>query len=147
MILNILSKELLKIVSGIGRRVEVSIFGNNYWYINNWYNYNYNINNYRSIKMEAVILIEIVFSLETYFNFKNHKGAFLIPFFIFMVLVGIPIMYLELAVGQFTSRGPILSWVMVPLFKGINYFNLKFLCDVFKNSNRSRRWNFDESYK
>jgi SNF family Na+-dependent transporter len=28
-------------------------------------------------------------------------------------------MYLELSVGQFTSRGPVLSWVMVPLFKGV----------------------------
>ena len=28
-------------------------------------------------------------------------------------------MYLELAVGQFTSKGPAQSWVMVPLFKGL----------------------------
>ena len=50
--------------------------------------------------------------------FKNGGGAFLIPFAIFMVLIGLPLMYLELAVGQFTSRGPVLSWVMTPLFKG-----------------------------
>jgi solute carrier family 6 amino acid transporter-like protein 5/7/9/14 len=42
---------------------------------------------------------------------KFYLGAFLIPFFIFLVLVGIPIMFLELSVGQFASRGPVLSWV------------------------------------
>ena len=28
-------------------------------------------------------------------------------------------MFLETSVGQYTSRGPILSWVMVKLFKGV----------------------------
>ena len=54
-----------------------------------------------------------------YVCYKNGGGAFLIPFFIFLVLVGIPLMYLETSVGQFSSRGPILSWVMVRLFKGV----------------------------
>ena len=70
-----------------------------------------------------------------YLCYKNGGGAFLIPFFIFMILVGVPIMYLELAVGQFTSRGPILSWVMTPLFKGVgismnwinNYVNIYYI--------------------
>jgi hypothetical protein len=60
-----------------------------------------------------------------YYCFKNGGGAFLIPFAIFMVLIGLPLMYLELAVGQFTSRGPVLSWVMTPLFKGT------FTCQFF----------------
>lgn len=67
--------------------------------------------------------------------YKNGGGAFLIPFAIFMILVGVPVMYLELAVGQFTSRGPILSWVMTPLFKGVgismnwinNYVNIYYI--------------------
>jgi SNF family Na+-dependent transporter len=50
---------------------------------------------------------------------KNGGGAFLIPFAIFMVVIGVPIMYLELAVGQFMSRGPLLSWSMIPLFRGL----------------------------
>lgn len=54
-----------------------------------------------------------------YVCYKNGGGAFLVPFFIFLVLVGIPLMYLETSVGQFSSRGPILSWVMVRLFKGV----------------------------
>lgn len=70
-----------------------------------------------------------------YLCYKNGGGAFLIPFFIFMILIGVPIMYLELSVGQFTSRGPVLSWVMVPLFKGVgismnlinNYVNIYYI--------------------
>lgn len=52
-----------------------------------------------------------------------------------MILIGVPIMYMELSVGQFTSRGPILSWVMIPLFKGVgismniinNYVNIYYI--------------------
>lgn len=54
-----------------------------------------------------------------YLCYKNGGGAFLIPFVIFLFLFGIPLMYMEFAVGQFTSRGPVMSWVMVPLFKGV----------------------------
>ncbi len=44
-------------------------------------------------------------------------------------------MYLELAVGQFTSKGPALSWVMIPIFKGVgismnlinNYVNVYYI--------------------
>lgn len=38
-----------------------------------------------------------------YLCYKNGGGAFLVPFFLFLLLVGIPIVYMELAVGQFTS--------------------------------------------
>ncbi len=36
---------------------------------------------------------------------------------LFLFLVGIPIFYLELSLGQFTSQGSILCWKMAPLFK------------------------------
>ena len=35
-------------------------------------------------------------------------GVFLIPYFIFMALVGIPLVFLELGVGQFMSSGKII---------------------------------------
>ena len=50
---------------------------------------------------------------------KNGGGVFLIPYTIFLVLVGIPLVFLELCVGQFTSTGPLTCWRMVPLFRGI----------------------------
>ena len=34
-------------------------------------------------------------------------GAFLIPYFLMLIICGIPLLYMELAVGQWTQRGPI----------------------------------------
>jgi len=49
-----------------------------------------------------------------------YVGAFLIPYFIFMVLLGLPLFYLELALGQYASVGSITVWRLCPLFKGIS---------------------------
>lgn len=54
-----------------------------------------------------------------YLCYNNGGGVFLIPYFICMVLLGIPLVYLEMIVGQFTSNGCLLSWRMVKVFKGI----------------------------
>ncbi|RNA14741.1 sodium- and chloride-dependent neutral and basic amino acid transporter B(0+) [Brachionus plicatilis] len=54
-----------------------------------------------------------------YLCYRNGGGVFLIPFFFFLFLVGIPLVFLELGVGQFTSTGPLTCWQMVPLFRGI----------------------------
>jgi SNF family Na+-dependent transporter len=45
-------------------------------------------------------------------------GAFLIPYFGTLALVGLPIFFLEMAFGQFASLGPIAVWTVNPLFKG-----------------------------
>ncbi len=44
---------------------------------------------------------------------------FLIPYVIFLLIVGIPLFFLELNLGQFTSKGPIGCWGNAPFFKGI----------------------------
>lgn len=54
-----------------------------------------------------------------YLCYRNGGGVFLIPYFIFLALVGIPLVFLEMSVGQFTSTGPLTCWKMVPLFRGI----------------------------
>ena len=43
-----------------------------------------------------------------YLSAKSGGGAFLIPYFITLAIVAIPLLYLEFAVGQFTQRGPML---------------------------------------
>lgn len=49
---------------------------------------------------------------------RNGTGAFLIPFFIFMVLCGFPLYYIEVALGQFCGKSAGLAFEFCPLFKG-----------------------------
>jgi len=45
-------------------------------------------------------------------------GAFLIPYFLYLFVMGMPLVMLELAYGQFSSLSPIAVWKMAPLFEG-----------------------------
>merc|ERR1711976_189679 len=54
-----------------------------------------------------------------YLCYKNGGAVFFIPYVIMLVFVGIPIFFLELSLGQFTSSGPLTCWECVPIFKGI----------------------------
>ncbi|XP_063718053.1 sodium- and chloride-dependent glycine transporter 2-like isoform X2 [Symsagittifera roscoffensis] len=56
-----------------------------------------------------------------YVCYESGGGAFLIPFCVFLVIAGIPMFFLELAVGQFSSSGPITVWRCAPLVSGLGY--------------------------
>lgn len=49
---------------------------------------------------------------------KNGGGAFLIPYFIMLFLQGLPIFYLELAIGQRLRKGAIGVWSQVSPYLG-----------------------------
>ncbi|CAD5111493.1 DgyrCDS801 [Dimorphilus gyrociliatus] len=51
--------------------------------------------------------------------YENGGGAFFIPYLIMMVFVGMPLFFLELGLGQFTSSGPTTCWKYCPIFGGI----------------------------
>nr|WLN44332.1 INE1 [Sinonovacula rivularis] len=54
-----------------------------------------------------------------YLFYSSGGGAFLIPFVIMLCLCGIPLLYMEMAVGQYTQQGPIGALSkLCPLFKG-----------------------------
>ena len=53
-----------------------------------------------------------------------YLGAFLIPFLISSVVVGIPYALLEVSLGQWMKEGGIGAWNLTPLFKGIGYATL-----------------------
>ncbi|XP_071786818.1 sodium- and chloride-dependent glycine transporter 1-like [Asterias amurensis] len=56
-----------------------------------------------------------------YLCYENGGGAFLIPYFIMIGLVALPIIFLELCLGQFSSLGCISVWKYSKLFKGAGF--------------------------
>lgn len=53
--------------------------------------------------------------------FNNGGGAFLIPYIVVLFLIGKPLYYLEMALGQFVSGGPVKVWALSPALKGLGY--------------------------
>ncbi|XP_064605350.1 sodium- and chloride-dependent glycine transporter 1-like [Liolophura sinensis] len=54
-----------------------------------------------------------------YLCYQNGGGAFLIPYTICLLFVGIPMFFLEISLAQFCSNGPMTCWQFAPLFKGV----------------------------
>ena len=45
-------------------------------------------------------------------------GAFFLPYILMLILCGMPLFFMELALGQFASVGSVSIWKVSPLFKG-----------------------------
>ncbi|XP_021366532.1 sodium-dependent proline transporter-like [Mizuhopecten yessoensis] len=56
-----------------------------------------------------------------YICYKNGGGAFLIPYFLFLVLIGTPCVFLQFSYAQYSNLGPGKVWECCPLFRGIGY--------------------------
>nr|XP_039248913.1 sodium-dependent serotonin transporter-like isoform X1 [Styela clava] len=57
-----------------------------------------------------------------YICYKNGGGAFLIPYLLMIMLGGVPLFYLELALGQYHRNGCISIWRRIcPILKGLGY--------------------------
>lgn len=54
-----------------------------------------------------------------YTAYENGGGAFLIPYIIVLVLIGKPIYYFEMILGQFTSKGSVKALSVIPILKGV----------------------------
>lgn len=52
------------------------------------------------------------------FKYIVISGAFLIPFFICLIFCAVPLYLLEVSLGQFTGKSPVIVWSICPLFKG-----------------------------
>ena len=60
--------------------------------------------------------------------YENGGGAFLIPYLIILIFIGRPLYFLELAMGQFSSKSSVKVWDLSPIFRGMyccshNYFH------------------------
>lgn len=50
---------------------------------------------------------------------ENGGGAFLIPYIIVLMFIGKPIYYLEMGLGQFTSKGSVQGVSTIPILRGV----------------------------
>ncbi|XP_055685586.1 sodium-dependent nutrient amino acid transporter 1-like isoform X2 [Lutzomyia longipalpis] len=62
--------------------------------------------------------------------YENGGGAFLIPYIIVLIIVGKPMYYMEMILGQFTSRSSVKIWAVSPIFKGIGIGQMVGTCSV-----------------
>ncbi|KAI4504361.1 hypothetical protein M0802_000832 [Mischocyttarus mexicanus] len=53
--------------------------------------------------------------------YENGGGVFLIPYIIVLFVVGKPFYYMEMILGQFTSRSSVKMWSAVPAFRGVGW--------------------------
>jgi solute carrier family 6 (neurotransmitter transporter, glycine) member 5/9 len=51
--------------------------------------------------------------------YANGGGAFLIPYIIVLILVGKPLYFLEMVLGQFSSKGSVKVYDFAPAMKGM----------------------------
>ncbi|XP_069045665.1 sodium- and chloride-dependent creatine transporter 1 isoform X3 [Lepisosteus oculatus] len=52
-----------------------------------------------------------------YLCYKNGGGVFLIPYMLIVFIGGVPVFFLEIALGQFMKKGGASAWNIAPLFK------------------------------
>ncbi|KAG7206515.1 hypothetical protein KM043_003860 [Ampulex compressa] len=71
-----------------------------------------------------------------YLCYKSGGGVFLVPYFLILIVCGVPLLYMELSIGQFTRRGPIGAIGQIcPLLKGAGLSSvvISFLMSTYHN--------------
>lgn len=58
---------------------------------------------------------------------ENGGGAFLLPYIVVLFIIGRPLYYLEMVLGQFSSRNSINVFDMAPFFRGnVSLYTIKY---------------------
>ena len=71
-----------------------------------------------------------------YLAYKNGGGSFLIPYIVMLFGTGLPLFFMELALGQYAGQGPTkLFGKLAPIFKGLGFSMLlvAFLVSIYYN--------------
>ncbi|XP_068454113.1 sodium- and chloride-dependent creatine transporter 1 isoform X2 [Clinocottus analis] len=68
-----------------------------------------------------------------YLCYKNGGGVFLIPYLLIAIVGGVPVFFLEIALGQFMKQGGVSAWNIAPLFKGLGLASMVivFFCNTY----------------
>lgn len=75
------------------------------------------------------------------------SGAFLIPYLTFLFIAGMPLFYMELALGQYNREGAATVWKICPIFKGVFVQSLFFLLPSYIDSQLNHLTEFSVSLK
>ena len=61
-----------------------------------------------------------------YLCYKHGGGAFLVPYSLMLLFIGIPCFFMEISLGQYAALGPVTLYTnMAPLFKGTETMDKK----------------------
>lgn len=79
-----------------------------------------------------------------YLCFQHGGGAFILPFVAMMMVLGVPIFYFELSIGQFCSCGPVGVWNLSPLFRGIGFtaISIQWIASLYYHVLVTWSWRF-----
>ena len=75
-----------------------------------------NITPSRILSPRKMTIVNNVFLIFTVF--LNVLGCFLIPYLICLIVAGVPVLVMEIGLGQYTSQGGITAWKICPIFQG-----------------------------
>lgn len=73
--------------------------------------------------------------------YENGGGAFLIPYIVVLFIIGKPMYYLEMTLGQFITGSAVKVWEVSPLLRG-NYYSdcIVFRIYIYNILNQFRCW-------
>lgn len=79
----------------------------------------------------CLYILQFIVQDATFLPIQYISGAFLIPYFIMVFCGALPILLLEIGLGQYMSRGGLKSWIICPLFQGSSFCwtTCVFYCD------------------
>ena len=56
-----------------------------------------------------------------YQAYRNGGAAFILAYFIILILVGRPMYYMEIALGQYSGSGPVKMWDCASMCRGVGF--------------------------